>query len=250
MENRRYFMELAYKGTGFHGWQIQSNANTVQEELNNALSLILRQPIETMGSGRTDTGVHARQQYLHFDTAEVLDRKDLLKRLNSILPKDIAVYNLREVYPDAHARFSATARSYSYYISLRKNPFEEGLSWQCFSKLNVHEMNEASKILLTYRDFECFSRVKTAVKSFECEIKEAFWEQKEQHLIFHIMANRFLRGMVRSIVGTLVQVGEGRLDLKGFRDVIESKNRGRAGISAPSHGLYLCSVAYSENIYK
>jgi len=251
MENKRYFLELAYNGSNYHGWQIQANAHTVQEEVNNALAKLLRHPAETMGSGRTDTGVHARQQILHFDYGDIRDKQDLLKRLNSVLPKDIAVYNLKEVKPTAHARFSATSRSYKYYISLRKNPFEEGLSWHRFqSHLDVDKMNEASGILKGYRDFQCFSKVKTEVDNFECEIKEAFWEQKAQHLIFHITANRFLRGMVRAIVGTMMLVGEGKLDMDGFRAVIESKNRSRAGSSAPAHGLYLCAVAYPEDIYQ
>lgn len=250
MEEKRYFLELAYKGTNYHGWQVQANSYTVQEEINKALSLILRCPIETMGSGRTDTGVHARQQYLHFDISSVLNADDLLKRLNSVLPKDIAVYNLREVNRDAHARFSALSRSYKYYIALRKIPFEESLSWQCFRKLDLQKMNEASGILLTYRDFECFSRVKTEVNNFDCEIKEAFWEQNEEHLIFHITANRFLRGMVRAIVGTMVEIGAGKLDIEGFRSIIESKNRGKAGVSAPPEGLYLSSVIYPADIYK
>ena len=249
MKNRRYFLELAYKGTSFHGWQIQANAHTVQEEVNKALSLVLRFPVETMGSGRTDTGVHARQQFLHFDAPALEDKKDLLKRLNAVLPKDIAVYEVREVIPEAHARFSALSRSYLYYISLRKNPFEERLSWQYFNALDIEKMNDASRILLEYRDFECFSKVKTKVNNFECEIKSAFWEQKEQHLIFHITANRFLRGMVRAIVGTMLQVGDGRLDQDGFRAVIESKKRRNAGVSVPPQGLYLSYVAYPEDIY-
>ena len=249
MENRRYFLELAYKGTSFHGWQIQANAHTVQEEINKALSLVLRFPVETMGSGRTDTGVHARQQFLHFDAPALEDKKDLLKRLNAVLPKDIAVYEVREVIPEAHARFSALSRSYLYYISLRKNPFEEGLSWQYFNALDIEKMNDAAGVLLEYRDFECFSKVKTEVNNFECEIKSAFWEQKEQHLIFHITANRFLRGMVRAIVGTMLQVGDGRLDQDGFRAVIESKKRRNAGVSVPPQGLYLSYVAYPEDIY-
>lgn len=249
MENRRYFLELAYKGTGFHGWQVQANAHTVQEEVNRALSMILRFPVETMGSGRTDTGVHARQQFLHFDAPAVAEKKELLKRLNAVLPKDVAAYDLREVVSDAHARFSAVSRSYLYYISLRKNPFEEGLSWQYFNALDIEKLNEASGILMEYQDFECFSKVKTEVNNFKCEIKSAFWEQKEQHLIFHITANRFLRGMVRAIVGTLVQVGGGKLDMAGFREVITSKKRGNAGVSVPPQGLYLSSVVYPEEIF-
>ncbi|HLT06257.1 MAG TPA: tRNA pseudouridine(38-40) synthase TruA [Cyclobacteriaceae bacterium] len=249
MENKRYFLELAYKGSGFHGWQIQANAHTVQEEINKALSTVLKFPVESMGSGRTDAGVHARQQYIHFDSPHALEKASLLKRLNAILPKEVAVYDLREVMPDAHARFSAISRSYLYYISLRKNPFEEGLSWLYYQALDPDKMNRAAEVLLEYRDFECFSKVKTEVSHFECEIKEAFWEQKDHHLIFHITANRFLRGMVRAIVGTMVQVGVGRIDLNGFRAIIESKKRDNAGISVPPQGLYLSSVAYPEAIF-
>lgn len=249
MENTRYFLELAYKGSSFHGWQIQANARTVQEEVNKALSLLLRFPVDTTGSGRTDTGVHAQQQFLHFDAPQLLDKASLLKRLNAVLPKGIAIYDLREVRSDAHARFSALSRSYLYYISLRKNPFEEGLSWQHFTALDRSKMNDASDILLGYSDFECFSKVKTAVGNFKCEIKEAFWEQKEHHLIFHITANRFLRGMVRAIVGTMLQVGEGKVDMDGFRAIIESKKRGNAGISVPPQGLYLSSIIYPEDIF-
>jgi len=249
MEDKRYFLELAYKGSKYHGWQIQANAHTVQEVVNAALTVILRKPIETMGSGRTDTGVHARQQFLHFDFPEELEKQNILKRLNGIMPKDIAVHDLREVLPDAHARFDATGRKYEYHISLQKNPFEIELSWQFFHKLDLKKMNEAANLLLHHQDFQCFSRVKTKVSHFICEIKEAYWEQKEQHVIFHITASRFLRGMVRSIVGTLVDIGEGKLDLEGFQAVLESKNRSRAGSSVPPHGLYLCRVIYPENIF-
>jgi tRNA pseudouridine38-40 synthase len=249
MNQRRYFLELAYKGTKYHGWQIQANAHSVQDEINKALSLILRVPIDTMGSGRTDTGVHARQQYLHFNGPENLDGKDLLKRLNGILPKDIAAYNLQEVRSDAHARFDATSRSYEYHISLQKNPFEEELSWLYFNPLDTKVMNEASSLLLNCSDFESFSKVKTQVNNFKCDIKHAYWEKKEQRLIFHISANRFLRGMVRAIVGTLVLVGEYKMDLNAFKTILESKNRRKAGSSAPACGLYLCRVAYPTSIF-
>ncbi|MEX2592147.1 MAG: tRNA pseudouridine(38-40) synthase TruA [Anditalea sp.] len=249
MENKRYFLELAYKGSMYHGWQIQANAHSVQKEVNTALSVILRKSIDTMGSGRTDTGVHARQQYLHFDFPKKLDKQDLVKRLNSILPNDISVYDLREVKPDAHARFNAQWRSYEYHISLRKNPFEVELSWLFFSRLDIKKMNEAAGLLLDHRDFKCFSKVKTAVNNFECEIKKAHWEQKDQHLIFHITANRFLRGMVRAMVGTLVEVGVGKLDLQDFQTILESKNRKKAGSSVPPYGLYLCQIAYPESIF-
>jgi len=246
---RRYFLELAYKGTRYHGWQVQPNARTVQEEIDKALGTILRKKVETMGSGRTDTGVHSKQQFLHFDIEEALERRSFLKKVNAVLPKDISIYDLREVGPESHARFDAVWRSYEYYISLRKNPFEEELSWHCFYHLDMGLMNEAAKLLLKHRDFECFSKVKTEVNHFECEIKTAFWEQKEHHLIFHITANRFLRGMVRAIVGTMVEIGTGKLDLKGFQAILESRNRGKAGAAAPPQGLYLSQVTYPDEIF-
>lgn len=249
MKKRRYFLELAYKGSKYHGWQIQANAHAVQAELNMALSLILREPIETMGSGRTDTGVHARQQFAHFDYAGNLEKPLLLKRLNSVLPKDIAVYDVREVKEDAHARFDACWRTYQYHISQRKDPFEFELSWRYYNRLDIDAMDRASRMLLDFSDFQCFSKTKTTVNHFECEIKEAYWEQKAQLLIFHITANRFLRGMVRAIVGTLVLVGEGKLDQQGFRQVLESKARSSAGASVPPSGLYLCQVVYPESIF-
>ncbi|UCS95097.1 tRNA pseudouridine(38-40) synthase TruA [Echinicola marina] len=246
---KRYFLEVAYKGTRYHGWQVQPNAVTVQEEIDKALATILRRKIDTMGSGRTDTGVHGKQQYLHFDSEEILDKRTFLKKANAVLPKDISIYDLREVKAEAHARFDAVWRSYEYYISLRKNPFEEELSWQCYYSLDVEAMNEAAKLLLKYRDFECFSKVKTEVNHFECEIKTAYWEQKDQHLIFHITANRFLRGMVRAIVGTLVEVGTGKMDKEGFRAILESKSRTKAGAAAPARGLFLSRVIYPEEIF-
>ncbi|MDN3668683.1 tRNA pseudouridine(38-40) synthase TruA [Echinicola jeungdonensis] len=246
----RYFLELAYKGTAYHGWQIQANANSVQEEINKALSTILRAPIETMGSGRTDTGVHGKQQFLHFDFPEILDKGVFLKKVNAVLPKDIAIYDLLEVIPEAHARFDAIWRSYEYHISLQKNPFEEELSWLCFYQLDIERMNEAAQLLLLHKDFECFSKVQTEVNHFQCEIKRAIWEQKGHHLIFHITANRFLRGMVRAIVGTLVEVGTGKLDLDGFKKVLTSKDRRLAGSAAPAHGLFLSFVQYPATIFK
>ncbi len=249
-QQNRYFLELAYKGTAYHGWQIQANASSVQEEINKALSTILRTSTETMGSGRTDTGVHSKQQFLHFDYAGELEKLAFLKKINAVLPKDIAVYDLLEVCPEAHARFDATWRSYEYHISLRKNPFEEELSWLCFYQLDVERMNEAAQILLSHRDFECFSKVQTEVNHFQCEIKKAVWEQKDHHLIFHITANRFLRGMVRAIVGTLVEVGTGKLDFNGFKQVLTSKDRRKAGSAAPAHGLFLSRVQYPADIFK
>jgi len=246
---KRYFVELAFKGTAYHGWQIQLNAHSVQEEINNAFSKILRHPIETMGSGRTDTGVHASQQFLHFDTHVEIIKSDFLKRANSVLPKDIAIYDIREVLDSAHARFEALWRSYEYHITLRKEPFLEEQAWYCLYKVDVEKMNEAAALLLDHTDFECFSRVKTNVNNFNCKIKSAYWEQKSQHLIFHITANRFLRGMVRAIVGTLVQVGMDKIDHEDFKMILLSQKRSKAGSSAPPHGLFLSKVTYPEHIY-
>ncbi len=246
---KRYFLELAYNGTGYHGWQIQGNALSVQEVVQNSLAVLLKDPTPIMGSGRTDTGVHGSQQFIHFDAAEIEDQDTFLKKLNGVLPKDIAAYRVREVQPEAHSRFSAQWRSYEYRISLQKNPFEQDLSWFCYYTLDMGRMNEAAELLLEYTDFECFSRVKTEVNHFECKIKEAYWEQIGQHLIFHITANRFLRGMVRTIVGTLVLVGREKLDLEGFRGIINSKKRSRAGSSAPAQGLFLTRVDYPESIF-
>lgn len=248
-QQKRYFLELAYKGTGYHGWQMQGNALSVQEVVEDALSVLLKKAAVVMGSGRTDAGVHARQQIVHFDTTEITDKDTFIKKLNGVFPKDLAAFALREVQLGAHARFSAKWRSYEYKISLLKNPFEEDLSWFCYYGLDIDRMNEAAQLLLHYEDFECFSKVKTEVNHFECKIKEAYWEQNGQHLIFHITANRFLRGMVRAIVGTLVLVGRGKIDREGFKEIILSKKRMKAGSSAPAQGLFLTKVVYPENIF-
>jgi tRNA pseudouridine38-40 synthase len=244
----RYFLELAYKGSRFHGWQIQLNAVSVQETLEKALSLLLKTPIAIVGSGRTDTGVHASQQFAHFDCEQELDTSDTLKKLNAILPHEIAIYGIFKAKPDAHARFSAIWRSYVYKINLRKNPFEQEGSWIVFKQLDVEKMQAAADLLLKHEDFECFSKIKTDVKTFNCKIKAAFWEQKEHQLLFHITANRFLRGMVRAIVGTLVEVGSGKLSVTQFQQILESKDRKQAKSAAPPQGLYLCQVIYPPEI--
>ncbi|MBT0812242.1 tRNA pseudouridine(38-40) synthase TruA [Litoribacter ruber] len=248
-EQHRYFLELAYKGTAYHGWQVQENAHTVQAELNKALSTLLRRDVETMGSGRTDTGVHAMQQFVHFDHHEKLEPQNFLKRVNALLPSDIACYRLLPVKNEAHTRFDALWRSYEYHVTLRKNPFSEEQAWYCFYKLDVDKMNRAAELLLSHTDFECFSKVKTSVNNFRCEIKTARWEQNSESLIFHITANRFLRGMVRAIVGTLVKVGTGKMDMEGFRQVLLSQDRRIAGSSAPAHGLFLSRITYPEDIF-
>jgi tRNA pseudouridine38-40 synthase len=248
-ETKRYFLELSYKGTPFHGWQIQKNSFTVQECLENALSTYLRQPIAIMGSGRTDTGVHASMQVCHFDLNEGVLGENFVKGLNSILPKEIAIHSVRPVKSDAHARFDACKRSYFYRIVFQKNPFLNDLAWLSFRKPDVEKMNKAAEALLRHEDFECFSKVHTDVNHFRCKIFSAHWEQKDDQLLFHITANRFLRGMVRAIVGTLMEIGLGLRSGEDMDALILSRNRENAGKAAPAKGLFLSKVNYPEEIY-
>lgn len=247
--SKRYFLKLSYKGTHYHGWQIQENSFTVQEALENALSIYFRKPVPIMGSGRTDTGVHASMQVCHFDFDLDIDRSKFLRAVNGILPKDISIHTIREVKPEAHARFSAKERAYIYRIVLQKDPFLEDFAWLSYFRPDITKMNLAAAYLLKHSDFECFSKVHTDVKHFHCEIKTAFWEQKGEELLFHITANRFLRGMVRAIVGTLVDVGLGKTSPEEMDHIIASKNRTHAGKSAPAKGLFLSRIEYSEDIY-
>lgn len=249
MKTNRYFLELGYKGTHYHGWQIQKNAHTIQAELEKAISTILGVNTGIMGSGRTDTGVHASRQFVHFDTTEDLKEDDFLKKLNGILPKDIAGYSLRKVKEEAHTRFDAIWRSYVYRISLRKDPFEQESAWQLYKNPDVHLMNQAASLLLSHEDFQCFSKVKTDVNTFHCKIKEAYWEQNGPLLLFHITANRFLRGMVRAIVGTLIEVGTFKITVEDFQKILDSKNRNEAKAAAPAHGLFLCDITYPDNLF-
>lgn len=246
----RYFLEIAYKGTNYHGWQLQPNAISVQECVNNALSTVLRTLIDVVGAGRTDTGVHASQIFAHFDVEKKINAYKLVYKVNSILPNDIVVKNMMSVENDAHARFTALSRSYEYRLFLGRNPFEIDTAWQLNNtKLNVVKMNEAAQILLTYTNFKCFCRSKTAVKTYNCKITEAVWEQKGNSLIFHITADRFLRNMVRAVVGTLLDVGKGKNTIEEFKQIIESKNRCNAGTSAPAQGLFLTQVSYPKTIF-
>ena len=245
---QRYFLELSYKGSPFHGWQIQGNAFTVQECLEKALSTLFRSPITIMGSGRTDTGVHAQLQVCHLDLHQE-PGEHFIKAINAILPKEIGVLALRKVTPEAHARFHAIKRSYFYRITFTKNPFFQELSWQLFKQPDVNLMNEAAKILLDYEDFECFSKVHTEVKHFRCKISTAYWEPNGDQLLFHITANRFLRGMVRSIVGTLLEIGLGHRPVEDMHRIILSKDRVQAGKAAPAKGLFLSQIEYPSDIY-
>jgi len=240
----RYFIKLAYKGTAYHGWQIQPNAASVQETLNKALSVLLASEINIMGAGRTDSGVHAREMFAHFDLEKSFDPLKLVHKLNSFLPKDIAVYDILPLHDEAHCRFDATSRTYEYRINLFKDVFQQQLSWYYHNKLDVNLMNQAAKILLQHTDFQCFSKVHTDVNNFNCTITEAFWKQENNSLVFTISANRFLRNMVRAIVGTLVNVGLGKINLQEFEQIILSQDRGKAGFSVPAHGLYLTKISY------
>lgn len=246
----RYFIELAYKGTNYHGWQLQPNAITVQEHINKALSTVLRVSINVVGAGRTDTGVHAEQLFAHFNVENELNVKEVVYKVNSILPQDIVVYSIKKVTNDAHARFDATSRSYEYRMFLGRNPFQIETTWQLNNKkLNILKMNEAANILLNYTNFKCFSRSNTNVKTYNCDITKATWVENENELIFHISADRFLRNMVRAIVGTLLDVGSNKITLKEFIQIIESENRSNAGTSAPAQGLFLTQVNYPNSIF-
>ena len=256
----RFFITLSYDGTRYHGWQIQPNGNSIQQELQQALSTLLRQPIEVVGAGRTDTGVHARMMVAHFDSPlpsspmgeETCtpplggDRGgQLVYKLNKLLPGDIAVQEVREVAEDMHARFSATSRTYHYFIHTHKDPFLSAYSWQIPYPLDFEKMNEAATVLLEYKDFTSFSKVNTDTKTNLCDLKEAYWEEVAAgQWRFTITANRFLRNMVRAIVGTLVEVGRGRMNIEDVRRIIEAKDRCQAGESVPAKGLYLIDIKY------
>lgn len=243
----RHFLEFSYNGKAYCGWQSQPNALGVQQVIEQALSLLLKQPIAIVGAGRTDSGVHALQMFAHFDAHQIPE--NLVQKLNSFLPKDISIFNIHPVKNDAHARFDATQRGYKYYINQKKNPFSYDFSYFFPAELDVDLMNNACEILQKYSDFQCFSKTKTDVKTYFCEIFYAHWEQKENELIFHIRANRFLRNMVRAIVGTMLQIGQKKLSLEGFEQVIRSKNRSRAGFSVPGHALFLTEVLYPKDIF-
>lgn len=240
----RYFIKLAYNGTNYHGWQYQPNATSVQENLNKALQVILNSEINIMGAGRTDTGVHAKEMYAHFDFETPINIQSLIHKLNSFLPKDIVIYDIIAVHDEAHARFDATKRTYEYHINTFKDAFLEDKSWYYHHDLDIDLMNEASKILFNHIDFQCFSKVNTDVNTFECTIFEAYWKKENNTIVFTISANRFLRNMVRAIVGTLVNIGLHKISLDDFNEIIKSKNRDKAGFSVPAHGLYLTKIEY------
>ncbi|UCG29006.1 MAG: tRNA pseudouridine(38-40) synthase TruA [Bacteroidales bacterium] len=246
----RYFIHLAFRGTDFHGWQIQPNGNTVQAEMNRALSAILKENIEVTGAGRTDTGVHARKFMAHFDTNQKeIQYSRLIYQLNGILPADIAVRNIKAVKSDAHARFDAISRTYEYHIHQQKDPFLDGYS--CFypGNLNIDKLNRGAELLYDYSDFSSFSKSDTNVKTNICNVMEANWIKESHRLIFTIKADRFLRNMVRAIVGTLLDAGSDKICLAEFRRIAELKDRSAAGKSVPAHGLYQTDIEYPERIF-
>lgn len=249
----RYFLELSYFGKNFNGWQIQKNAvNTVQQVVEESLSTVLQEKIEVVGCGRTDAGVHAKNYIAHFDSEKDdlhLETRKWLHKLNQITGRDITFHNIKKVKKEASARFEAHSRTYHYFIHKHKDPFLYDYSWLCKVDLDIKLMNEAASYLLQYEDFTSFSKVNTQTFTNNCTIHKAFWKEENDKLIFTISANRFLRNMVRAIVGTLVAVGEKKISIEQFKEIIESKNRSNAGKSVPAHGLYLVEIIYPEDIY-
>lgn len=244
----KYFIKLAYKGTEFHGWQRQPNADSVQERIENALSVLLKEEKEIVGCGRTDTGVHASEYYAHFTIETHFSNKELAYKLNALLPKTIVVYKVFPVVDTAHARFDALERSYEYRILLENNPFELETTWQIpHRQFDIELMNDAAALLMKHQDFQAFSKTNTDVNNYLCQINHAKWVLEDKHLIFHISANRFLRNMVRAIVGTLLEVGENKISVSDFEHIILSKNRSEAGFSVPAQGLFLSKIRYPEN---
>jgi len=243
---QRYFIELSYDGTKYHGWQIQPNAPTVQETIEKALSILLHDTISLTGAGRTDTGVHASYFVAHFDHLETnLDqRENLVFKLNGILPDDIAIHAISKVDQEMHARFSARYRQYIYTIRKTKPLFNRSFCYYHYGNLDIKMMNNACEILMEYTDFTSFSKLHTDVKTNNCTISDALWTEHEDGYDFQITADRFLRNMVRSIVGTMLEIGTGKLDLESFRRIIEAKDRGKAGTSAPARGLFLVDIGY------
>lgn len=240
----RYFIQFSYNGTHYHGWQSQPNAISVQETLEKAMSVILGQKIDLVAAGRTDTGVHAKRMYAHFDIDPLEAIPVSIHKLNSYLPKDIAITNIIPVHADAHARFDAVSRTYQYHIFTEKNVFGNETGWHYELPLDVEAMNKAAAMLLDYTDFQCFSKVNTDVNTFNCKITEAHWQQENGELIFTISADRFLRNMVRAIVGTLVNIGRGKYTPSNLKTIIESKDRKEAGFSVPAQGLFLTEIEY------
>lgn len=248
LDSLRYFIEFSYVGKVYHGWQKQPNAITVQQVLETALATLLKQPIALTGAGRTDAGVHARQMFAHFETGPLGQKDNLVYRLNALLPEDIAVHTIFEVNGHAHARFDALSRTYEYWITKKKNPFYSDYAYEFRNPLDTAAMNRAAGLLLNHTHFECFSKSNSDVKTFICDVQKAHWEKRDDLLVFTITADRFLRNMVRAIVGTLLEVGQGKYTEGHVKTVLNSNDRGMAGPSVPAKGLYLISILYPDKI--
>lgn len=249
----RYFIYLSYNGKNYSGWQTQPNAESVQETLEKALSLLLRVETPIVGAGRTDAGVHASQMVAHFDSdlEPAFLTNELVDRLNRVLPKEIAIFKIVAVKPNAHARFDAISREYKYYITYQKDPFAHELKYLTYFRLDVEKMNKLASILFQYQDFTSFSKLHTDVKTNNCQIMHAQWTLlDENNIVFTIKADRFLRNMVRAIVGTLLEGGRGRLDEIGMNRIIQAKNRAVAGTSVPGHALFLEKIEYPDEIFE
>ena len=244
----RYFIQFSYFGKPYHGWQKQPNALTVQQVLEDAMGTLLRRSVELVGAGRTDAGVHARQMFAHFEVDSIENGNELVYRLNAFLPEAIAVQNIFPVSGDAHARFDAIERTYEYLIVQEKNPFYSNLAHYVKHPLDSMAMNKAATLLLDQEEFECFSKSNTDVKTYRCTVKKAIWEQQGHKLVFTISADRFLRNMVRAIVGTLLEVGMGKWAVADVKRIINNRDRSQAGPSVPAKGLYLTTVLYPDNI--
>jgi len=247
----RYFIYISYKGTSYHGWQVQPNSVTVQKILDDALSTILNEEIATVGAGRTDAGVHALVFCAHFDSEKqnLYSDKKLIFKLNRLLPADIAIKSIQKVHPDSNARYSAISRTYQYFVSRIKDPFSDSSSWFIHGNIDLESMNKACSVLMRHSDFTSFSRLHSDTKTNICRIYSAEWAESGDRLIFTIRADRFLRNMVRAIVGTLVDVGFGKISLEEFEEIILAMDRCRAGKSAPAKGLFLTDIEYPQEIY-
>ena len=242
-------MRLSYRGAGFHGWQIQPNDNSVQETIEQAMATVLRHPVSITGAGRTDTGVNARMMVAHFDVdTPIADTAMLVRSLNGIVGRDIAIYTIFPVHDDAHARFDATSRTYKYFAHTLKSPFLYPLSWQCRPDLDFDLMNQAADRIMGYRDFTSFSKLHTDVKTNNCVVTRAHWDRVGEQWVFTITADRFLRNMVRAVVGTLVEVGLHRITIDDFCRIIEQRDRCKAGTSMPPHPLFLWDITYPYTI--
>lgn len=246
----RYFIQFSYFGKAYHGWQNQPNAVTVQEVLEETLSKLVRKKIRMTGAGRTDAGVHAKEMYAHFDMDFIKNIPDLVHRLNAFLPDDIAVLQIIQVEEEAHARFDATERTYEYWVCNVKNPFYKDNAHYVRRDLNLDLMNQAATLLIGRKDFECFSKSNTDVKTYLCDVKEAVWSKENEKIVFRITADRFLRNMVRAVVGTLLNVGLAKYEPDYVNTIINSKDRSKAGVSVPAKGLYLKSIFYPNTILK